>query len=430
MDLNIKHITDKAIKSKIWVAVWLMCFQSSLFAFNYSPVEIAKILSRANAETNKFTHSGIGETDYLISGDSILFNPDGTHFLYSYLPSRNTIIRLDHSQFHGHNFSHHLFLYHGEIYAFGGYGFWNDHAKLIKFDKNTREWELIMVKNDVHLIGRPMISVLQGDSIYIYGTIQHHVNPKGTAMNPNCYLLNLKKLEISEFKSAQPNVEIQQSSSCFNNQFSKYVIYGSANSILYIFDKAKNKLYKNASGPALWDELNTLKVDCVDSIFRVLVGNELISVCPDLSLEKINIDNYIELYCFEESNFNDWTPVESKFELTDFLYKYIILVLFILVIFLGYHFLSTGGIYNRKTLNQYRILEEDTNVLNYLNKFKDDSYTEHEIDLVLRIYHLPPRVRKIKRSQIINELNQNYPGKIEKVVNPNKPNEFIYKLND
>jgi len=249
-------------------------------------------------------------------------------------------------------------------------------------------------------------------------------------MNPNCYLLNLKKLEISEFKSAQPNVEIQQSSSCFNNQFSKYVIYGSANSILYIFDKAKNKLYKNASGPALWDELNTLKVDCVDSIFRVLVGNELISVCPDLSLEKINIDNYIELYCFEESNFNDWTPVESKFELTDFLYKYIILVLFILVIFLGYHFLSTGGIYNRKTLNQYRILEEDTNVLNYLNKFKDDSYTEHEIDLVLRIYHLPPRVRKIKRSQIINELNQNYPGKIEKVVNPNKPNEFIYKLND
>jgi hypothetical protein len=105
------------------------------------------------------------------------------------------------------------------------------------------------------------------------------------------------------------------------------------------------------------------------------------------------------------------------------------LVLLILVIFLGYHFLSTGGIYNRKTLNQYRILEEDINVLNYLNKLKDNSYTDHEIDLVFRIYHLPPRVRKIKRSQIINELNQNYPGKIEKVINPKKPIEFIYKIN-
>ena len=429
MNLKIKHKTGQF--QKVFFLIFVMFFvENHLFAFNYTPVEIAKILNRANAETNKFTHSAISETDYIISGDSILLNPDGTHYLYSYLPSRNTIIRLDHSLFHGHNFVRHLFIYKDELYAFGGYGFWNDHAKLIRFDKHTREWELVMIKNDVHLIGRPMMSVLQGDSIYMYGTIQHHVNPKGISMSSNCYLLNLNKLEISEFKSAQPNVEIQQSSSGYNNQFSKYVIFGTPNSILYIFDKAKNKMYKNASGPALWDELNTLKVDCVDSIFRVLVGNELISVCPDLSLEKINIDNYIELYCFEESNFNDWTPVDSKFELTDFLYKYIILVLLILVIFLGYHFLSTGGIYNRKTLNQYRILEEDINVFSYLDKFKNNSYTEHEIDIVFRIFHLPRQVRKIKRSQIINELNQKQSGKIEKIVNANKHNEFIYKIND
>ena len=430
MYLNIKHIIDKAIKSKIGVAVWFMCFQSSLIAFNYTPVEIAKILNRANAETNKITHSAIGETDYIVSGDSMFLNPDGTHYLYSYLPSRNTFLRLDHSQFHGHNFVRHLFLYKDEIYAFGGYGFWNDHAKLIKFDKRTKEWELVMIKNDVNLKGKPIMSVLQGDSIFIYGTIQHHVKSKGTSIKVGCYLLNLKKLEISEFESSKQNVEIQICSQGYNSQFSNYIIFGTPNNIMYIFDKNKKTMYKNASGPSLFHESNQQRIDIVDSNYRFLVGNQLITVFPDLSVDKINLENYIELYCFEDSKFQDWTLINLHFvEWTDFLYKYIILLLLMLVMFLGYHFLSTGGIYNRKTLNQYRILEEEINVLNYLNKLKDNSYTEHEIDLVFRIYHLPSRVRKIKRSQIINELNQNYPGKIEKIVNANKPNEFIYKVN-
>lgn len=428
MYLKIKHNIGKSKKFIFWIFVMLF-IQNQVFAFSYTPIEIAKILFKANAETNKISHSAIGETDYLISGDSMFLNPDGTHYLFSYLPSRNTFVRLDHSQFHGHNFVRHLFIYKDEIYAFGGYGFWNDHAKLIKFDKRNKEWELVMVKNNVHLIGKPMMSVLQGDSILIYGTIENHVYSKGTTIHPKCYVLDLKKLEFSEFKSVAPNIEIQACSVGYNNQFSKYIIFGTPNSIMFIYDKSKKTMYKNASGPALFHESNKQRIDIVDSIYRFLIGNVLVSVLPDLSVERINIENYIELYCFEESNFNDWTPVNFKFELTDFLYKYIILVLLVLVIFLGYHFLSTGGIYNRKTLNQYRILEEDINVLNYLNKLKDNSYTEHEIDLVFRIYHLPSRVRKIKRSQIINELNQNYPGKIEKVVNSKKPIEFIYKIN-
>lgn len=429
MYLKIKHIAGKTIKSKIWVVVCLMGFQNLLFGFNYTPVEIAKILNRANAETNNFSHSAIGETDYLISGDSILLNPDGTHYLFSYLPSRNTFVRLDNSQFHGHNFVRHLFLYKGEIYAFGGYGFWNDHAKLIRFDKRTKEWELVMVKNDVNLTGKPVMSVIQGDSIYIYGTIKHHVSSKGTSLNANCYILDLKKLELFEFNGAKSNTEIQACSVGYNNQFSKYVIFGTPNSIMYIFDKSINIMYKNGSGPSLYNESNTQRIDFVDSIYRFLFGNELVSVLPDLSVDKINIDNYIELYCFEESKFKEWTSVNTEIKWTDFIYKYIILVLLVLVMFLGYHYFSTGGIYNRKILNQYRQLEYESDVLDYLNTLQDNSYTEYEIDLAFRIYHLPSQVRKIKRSQIINAINQLQSGKIEKVINPNKNSQFLYKVN-
>jgi hypothetical protein len=407
----------------------MLIIQNQLFAFNYTPVEIAKILSRANTEVRELSHSAIGETDYLISGDSMFLNPDGTHYLYSYLPSRNTFLRLDHSQFHGHNFVRHLFLYKGEIYAFGGYGFWNDHAKLIKFDKRTREWELVMVKNDVNLTGKPIMSLLQGDSIYIYGTIQHHVKSKGTSIKVGCYLLYLKKLEISEFENSKQNVEIQICSQGYNSQFSNYIIFGTPNNIMYIFDKNKKTMYKNASGPSLFHESNQQRIDIVDSNYRFLVGNELITVFPDLSVDKINLENYIELYCFEDSKFQDWTPINTKFEWTDFLYKYTILLLLMLVMFLGYHYLTTGGLHNRKTLNQYRQLEEELNVLDYLNTLRDNSYSEHEIDLAFRIYHFSNQIRKIKRSQIINEINQLQPGKIEKIINPKKWNEFVYKIN-
>ena len=171
------------------------------------------------------------------------------------------------------------------------------------------------------------------------------------------------------------------------------------------------------------------RIDIVDSNYRFLVGNELITVFPDLSVDKINLENYIELYCFEDSKFQDWTTINSHIEWTDFLYKYTILLLLMLVMFLGYHFLSTGGIHNRKTLNQYRQLEEELNVLDYLNTLKDTSYSEHEIDLAFRIYHFSNQVRKIKRSQIINEINQLQPGKIEKIINPKKRNEFVYNIN-
>ena len=260
MYLKIQHRISESLNSKFWIVLFMLIIQNQLFAFNYTPVEIAKILSRANTEVRELSHSAIGETDYLISGDSMFLNPDGTHYLYSYLPSRNTFLRLDHSQFHGHNFVRHLFLYKGEIYAFGGYGFWNDHAKLIKFDKRTREWELVMVKNDVNLTGKPIMSLLQGDSLYVYGTIQHHVKSKGTSIKVGCYLLNLKKLEISEFESSKQNVEIQICSQGYNSQFSNYIIFGTPNNIMYIFDKNKKTMYKNASGPSLFHESNQQRI--------------------------------------------------------------------------------------------------------------------------------------------------------------------------
>jgi hypothetical protein len=75
----------------------LLCLFSVKSSASIDPLQIAKLLARANAEITTKTSSAIGEGDFLISGDSIYVNPDGTHYLYSYNFKRNTFIRLDHS---------------------------------------------------------------------------------------------------------------------------------------------------------------------------------------------------------------------------------------------------------------------------------------------------------------------------------------------
>lgn len=405
-------------------------FSITANASTLTPVEIAKILRRANAEVVQSTHSTVGESDFILSGDSILINPVGTHYLYSFLPSRNTFIRLDHSHFHGHNFVRELFMYKGEIFAFGGYGFWEAHSRLIRFDRKSCEWELVMVKNTAQMKGKPLITVLQGDSIYVYGTIENHIEGVGTRVNLQCYILNLKTLEILEYTDPQIPNEILQCSAGFNSQNSNYVVFGSPNSILYIFDKQKQILYKNASGPGLFHELNTTHQDYLDSVFRFIMGKEIISVLPDLSLGKMDIENYIQLYCFPEGDFHRWKLKSSTIIWTDFFYPYILIILIVAVIFLGYHFISKGGINSGKILKQYADLDSSLVNIDKIKPLAGNVYTEKEIDLIFRISHLNNQMRKIKRSKMIYQFNQELPGIIQKLPNQENSSEFLYKIND
>jgi hypothetical protein len=414
----------KFIQLSIVVSILLPVFLNA----QMDPVAISKILAKANAEITTKTSSVIGEGDYLISGDSLFLNPDGTHYLYSYNARRNTFIRHDHSNFHGHNFKRILFQFKGEIYAFGGYGFWTSHAKLIKFDKISKEWELVMIqKLDLNLF-QPLHSAILGDSIYIYGTYEHHAVKINKQTTIRSFIINLRDFKCKEYQNTEVQFIEKISSASYNHQQSNFVIWGGPNSFDYILDKSKGIYYKNTSGPAFFAPNNTQKINFKDSIYRFVVGKELITVNPDYSIERLDIENYIKLFCLPENYIKDWeeSTVMSK-EKVILVYQIAIAILILSILIFLVLFFSRDKRLNHSIHQDHDGLINHDSVMHTLLSIGNGEFSEKEIDMILRISHFPDYVRKIRRSQIIFDVNEKHPSLVEKIENTNKK-EFVYLI--
>lgn len=391
------------------------------------PVKIARVLAKANAEITPKTSSAVSEGDFIVSGDSVFVNPDGTHYLFSFNFNRNSFLRLDHSTFHGHNFGRYLFEYKGDIFAFGGYGFWTNHTKLIKFDHQTREWELVIIKG-LPLVGfQPTLTHKMGDSLFLCGTFDHH-NPnevdKSTAKQ---FIVNLR-----DFTCTQMGENLNKVKSFtvrpYNYQFSDFRVWGSENSIDYIFDGKTGKYYRNASGPSFFSPTNVQKLQFKDSTFRFIIGDYYLSVLPNGSIEKTDLREYIKLFGVEENNINTWEI--SKVNFLNRWKNSLLIVAFVLLIFLVIAFWyarRNGFVGSRKLMEDYTVSIDIQDAGNQIGMLNNEILSEMEIDMLLKLSNLPKRFRKIKRSQLIFSINEKFPGLIEKVEDPQKK-EFKYKI--
>lgn len=389
---------------------------------------MAQLLARANAEITQHTNSSIGEGDFLVIGDSMVVNPDGTHYLYSFNFKRNTFIRLDHSHFHGHNFVRYLFEYKGEVFAFGGYGFWNNHSKLIKFDKTSKEWELVLIKGLPLSEFQPILSHRSGDSLFVFGTFDHHNPNEVDKRTSRQFVINLHDLQCYEMEE-QPNKILKNLSvKPYNHQFSNFIVWGTENTIDYVFDKQTRKYYRNASGPAFFAPFNIQKIQYKDSIFRFVMDDDYISVYTDGKIEKTNIREYIKLFGVEESDINTWQlKEESSFISWRFAF-FLLLVLFLtLILGLIYYIRKRGNIFDQRFADYYNFLDSYDSIIPKINKFEQGEFSESEIDILLRISHLPKSMRMLKRSQMIFSINEHTPGLIEKIEHKDK-REFRYLI--
>lgn len=392
------------------------------------PVLLAKVLAKANHEITTKTSSVIGEGDYLFLGDSLFVNPNGTHYIYSYNFKRNTFIRQDHSTFHGHNFGRTLFLYNNDIYAFGGYGFWANHTKLIKFDRISKEWDLVIIKNLEPNKFQSIFTAKIGDSLYLYGTYEHHATQKKNQTSTRLFIINLRDFSSQEYENLNLRFIERSSSDSYNSQNSKYVIWGSPNTIDYILDKSTGIYYKNASGPSFFSASNPKKENYQDSFYRFVIGKDLISVNPDYTVEKLDLENYIKLFCLPENKTEDWHMVTNEDNnQTILIYQIAIAVLIIaLVLLFLINFRRDIG-FSKKIYKYYEFLDNQDSIVQAILSIGSGEYSEKEMDMILRITHLPKSLRKIKRSQIIFAINEKHPTLIEKLEYPNGK-DFIYLI--
>lgn len=82
-----------------------------------------------------------GDFTILIDDNQIIANRNG--FLNVYLWENDKWIDLYKGNYGGHNFGRFCFLYNGDLYTYGGYGYWYFNSNLIKFNKTAGGWDLI-----------------------------------------------------------------------------------------------------------------------------------------------------------------------------------------------------------------------------------------------------------------------------------------------
>ena len=78
--------------------------------------------------------------------------------------------RIDKSFSMQNNFGHAVFQHAGQLYSYGGYGFWNYHPYFVRYSWQNKEWNLIVHKNNTLPPGRtkPFIQH-DGDYFYLLG---------------------------------------------------------------------------------------------------------------------------------------------------------------------------------------------------------------------------------------------------------------------
>lgn len=396
---------------------------------------IRNVLLEASTIISKQTGHNfeIKETDYLLFGDSIVINPDGTHYLYSYHPQRKTFLRLDKSEFHGHNYGRRLFVYKNEIYAIGGYGFWISHCKVIRFNRTSREWDLVHVSGPLPLPS-PGTTMLFGDTLFLYGvremgSTQAFKDPK---LDYSVFWIDLKTWKSEQRKTKSP-IRATSHTQTLNDQRSKYSVFGNLGNVDRIFDKVSGILYYSFSGPSLYNGIDKKYHTYKDSILSFLMGSDIM-VIDRLGNERIiSIPEYIKLYCNPEWNVkeikNYELPQNEELNRSTFSWEWVgVLALLVSWMIFGMYYYRNSRGMTRKLVQYYRELDNTDIDYPELRRLTDGVYSEKEIDLLLRIEHLPRIVRNVKRSKLLFEINEQFPGYIEKLPDSQKENVFVYRI--
>ena len=397
-----------------------------------SKLPIGDLLRRANSELNPLIGGEdilMSEADYVVIGDTFFLNPHGTHYLFAYTKSWNEFRRLDRSKFHGHNFGRHLFTYKGDIYCFGGYGFWHSHSKLIKFNRKNREWDLMKIKGDVPDIFSS-IGVLMGDSFMIYGVRNVDGFQVLNDAKSSLYFIDMKTLNSVAY-DYKINTEAVIQKNVINSQFSRFALVAHAGMIDRIVDKQTGKIYKNYSGPNLFGEEEFRYRSGRDSNYLFAVGDQIITYNRSGQVSKFSIQEFIKLYFNEETEIDEFEPLQVDkgwgFN-TDYLLYFIIDILLIFIVYFMFLYYRGTGIVNRRTLNDYTSLVDQKFDFTSIRSLSNGDYTEQEIDMALQIFHLRPLVRNLKRSQMLFELNEMYSGYVVKIPHPKKKDQFKYRV--
>lgn len=386
--------------------------------------------------------------DVIEAGDSLLINPNGTHYLYSYRENRSEFLRLDRSTFHGHNFGRKLFWYENHLYALGGYGFWVDHSKLIRFNWRTKEWDLILTKGP-NPGGSPLLCFLRNDSLFCIRSIFRGEANNQPRVVSQMWVLDLPALQWSNF-SFDPDIGMESADYRLSAENEHWFVGTTLpRSQEVIINKRTGKFYLNNSGPPLMaiPELGLTGVNLMnnDRAMSYIIGDSLVILFDDSThYVRADLSKFVFEYCREENvdlnNLNlavnpDNDGMEQMSFVSERLIYWLGLVLLLFLYAVEKRVNRKGGQSNFQ-FSQGFVPTESPNLgsvedelASMLHQKGSRPYSQDELDELFQIQGLDYDARKLKRSRLIAEINVRHDGLLERRRDPADKRKFTYMVN-
>ncbi len=348
------------------------------------------------------------------NGDQIFVLIQQTGFVYklsTYDSSTCLFKRIDHTINLNYNIDCKNFIYKGQLYSFGGYGFWKSNGHLRKFSFEDSEWDIIPLSEEIMSSNYSWFDQKRGR---LYVPLQRVVNAgvigaenvKGIALLTSYYLdLEKKKwFQLGELNTdLVKNLQIDLNATGFLSieEGLLHLIHDEA----YLFDFRNNRVYKSRNADF----------------------NQFLIRRPGLTNMFI-YKGYIYSYNESNKNFSLYPFKLSEFELLPIRIwgnekKILKITIFIVSIMLGIAVLiwilnrlvkrkievAQLKIIKSKSANQaFSATEEALIQLILAASIKGDTVDIHQINHVLGIKDKNIGLQKKVRSDVMNAINDKY----------------------
>lgn len=409
--------------------IYFVCATTSVFSQTLTKKQEANIRktisSQFGEEAAKYPLN-LGTSNFCILNKDTFFNPSGYNYLFKL--SSDTLIRIDHSVFHGNNGRRFLFSWKNKNYTLGGYGFFITNNNLTYFNFQTNEWCYEPVKGETpkSILG---ITFKRGDTVFTFNNFKVGNNAEQDEPDYSAYKLDLNKMSWSICQPIK-DIPFLKGEAYYGNEF---VFFHAKNTSLLISPSENKYLKLNNDGYGL--SVNSF-------IHRINKNTIEFSSKNNLGKTSILLLNLDSIWVKEKANAIDLVFAPKETENNNSWLKYTVVIAIIMVI-------GTIGflLYKRKLLlnanSQIKVSENkidtpskiiieelpiQTEIIENLINSSKNVLTTDELDYILKIGHLEQDSRKLRRHRLLSEIQKNHPTLITRIKDVADRRRFLYKV--
>lgn len=368
-----------------------------------------------------------GQDVFAIVGKDTIYNPHGYHYVFKL--ASDTAQRLDHCVWHGGNFRRFLFAYDDNLYALGGYGFFNTNNNLEYFNAKIQEWSFKPTFGQVppYILG---LCFKKGDTVYSLNNLK-----SGNATSPDVYDTCVYQLHLKTMNWEAFTMQDRfPSFNGFTYYLKDYVFQlGFTNQSLLV--KAAEMKYLLINN----EDYGFLRAYNFKRIRYNSIDLRSLGTSHDTLFDTIDFDAIWQKNKAKAKLFN-LKPIAKASNTQSLTWLYVVMGATMLCLLVLLVYIKRQAVNTQMTLTEEDVLIEHEPKTSSLNtELPIDLYAllcqsdktilvTEELDELLGIAHLEPDSKKLKRHRLLSELEKNHPGFISRTKDPIDKRRFTYQL--